>query len=269
MASSDSGPSLVPDELHPQNVDTTSTVAHRGRLWVSSLVFGLFAGLLTWVVGEMTVDWFPPELREVEVAMGNKSMLPTRETRNASEAQTGTLAAGVLGAALGLSLGAAGGCARRSARAAVAAGVLGMVLGAAAGAGATRAVLRPYFEAHKEIGDAIVPSLLVLGAIWAAVGAVAGVAVALGLGDRKRAPRALIGGIAGAWLGAAVYQFGGAVFFALDATTQLVSLSWGSRLLAQLCACLSVSTGIVLALEPAKQRTADRRAENETANAGA
>lgn len=239
--------------------DAVPAGATRGRIWASALAFGLLAGLAAWGAGELTVDWFPPERREIVGAMGLKSMDTTVETRNASEAKTGVLAAGLLGAALGLGLGLAGGCARRSAGSAAAAGVLGLTLAAAAGAGVTLAVLRPYFAAHKYTEDEILPALLVHGLIWLAVGAAAGAAFGLGAGGWRRVPRALIGGAAGAAIGATLYEMVGAAAFPLAMTTRLVSLTWGSRLFASLSACLAASLGLALALDPGRKRPAEAK----------
>lgn len=261
MESIDAGSSPVSGEPDQGKAVTTPAAVTRGRVWASALALGLLSGLAAWGAGEATVDWFPPERREIMGAMGLKTTDTTVETRNASEAKTALVAVGLLGAALGLGLGLAGGCARRSAKAALAAGVLGLALAAAAGVGVTLALLRPYFTAHTHTEDEILPSLFVQGAIWLAVGAAAGGAFGLGAGGGQRMLRALVGGAVGAAIGAVLYEMVGAVAFPLSTTTRLVSLTWESRLFANLSACLAASLGLALAVDPGRQKQVVDRKE--------
>ena len=104
---------------------------------------------------------------------------------------------------LGLALGVAGGLARRAPVAAIAAGVTGLVLGGAAGAGTTM-VLLPYYHAARaalsdeDYNEDLALALRTHGGIWIAIGAAAGLALGIGLGNWTRMARAVIGGILGA-----------------------------------------------------------------------
>jgi len=59
--------------------------------------------------------------------------------------------------------------------------------------------------------------------IWGLLGASAGLAFAVGLGERRRLGRALIAGLVGAVLGAVAFEFIGAVFFTLAETEEPIS----------------------------------------------
>jgi hypothetical protein len=73
------------------------------------------------------------------------------------------------------------------------------------------------------------------GAIWGAVGGAA--ALALGLasgGGWPRAVRCLLGGVLGALLGTAAYEIVGAVLFATAETSEPISTTATTRLIARL-----------------------------------
>jgi hypothetical protein len=150
-----------------------------------------------------------------------------------------------------MALGVAGGMARRSPGAAITAAMIGLVVGAAAGAGTTFLLL-PWFHASHDIPSPenatqeLWLALATHGAIWMAVGSVAGLALGLGLGG-GRITRAVIGGILGAAPAAAIYEFGGAVFFPLDKTYQPTAMAPAPRLLAHLAVALCVSAGTLWA----------------------
>jgi hypothetical protein len=158
---------------------------------------------------------------------------------------------GVLGALLGLSLGAAGGMARRSPGAAILAALIGVVVGAAAGTGTTLLLLLRYRALHENPSpdnatQELYLALATHGGIWVAIGAAAGLALGLGLGG-WRAGRAIIGGILGAALATAIYEFGGAVAFPLEKVLEPTATAPAPRLLAHLAVAICVSAGALWA----------------------
>jgi hypothetical protein len=64
----------------------------------------------------------------------------------------------------------------------------------------------------------------------------------------------LLGGAVGAALGAALYEIVGCVAFPLARTTQLISVTWETRLMARLLVCLFAAIGVVVFLIPAKAK---------------
>jgi len=219
------------------------------------LAGGLLAGLAGFGAGEYALRLFapslvlPPEIRGDQVRTRREHARRVREWQDRSA----TLSYGALGALLSLALGVAGGLARRAPGASITAGLMGLVLGAVAGTGTTFLVL-PWYHAYHGIPSddnatqELYLALATHGTIWVAVGAVAGLALGLGLGG-GRVARAIIGGILGAALAAAVYEFGGAVGFALDKTYQPMAMAPGPRLLAHLAVALCVSAGALWAAD--------------------
>ncbi len=154
---------------------------------------------------------------------------------------------GVLGALLGLTLGAAGGMARRSPGAAITAALIGLVLGAAAGTGTTFLLLSLYHALHADPSpdnatQELYLALATHGGIWVAIGAAAGLGLGLGLGG-GRVGRTIIGGVLGAAIATAIYEFGAAMAFPLEKTLEPTAMAPGPRFLAHLTVALCVSAG--------------------------
>ena len=176
-----------------------------------------------------------------------------RNARDAAGSFEATIAFGSLGAVLGLTLGLAGGFARRSARAALIAAIAGSILGGAAGAVMPSVLLPIYFKVHDPDRDDLMLAILIQGGNWSVIGAAAGAAFGIGLGDRGRALRALLGGLLGAIAGMLVYEIVGAVAFPLDETSDPLSATWGTRLFARLAVTIFASAGAAMgALGPVK-----------------
>lgn len=237
--------------VQPQETGKLSVVAggSAGR-WTVTLVAGVVAGLVAWLGGEACLNRIKPPRHPVN-SKGLVLNLTDRRELAIADAKNAGLAFAFLGASLGVGLGVAGGLARRSVRAATTAGLLGLILGAAGGAGMSLALLPPYnnYKAQhpdEAARDVILP-LLVHAGIWSAAGASGGLAFGLGLGVRRGLPRIVLGGLAGAALGAFVYELIGAVAFPAAQTTQFVSATGPTRLLARLAVTILAAAGVALA----------------------
>jgi outer membrane lipoprotein SlyB len=203
----------------------------------------LIAGFASWLIGEAIHGRFAPPDARTGLRLSPEQIQTRRATIDTSRALEATVAFGSLGAVLGLACGSAGGCARGSARAALIAAMAGTILGGAAGAITSRALLPIYYRLHDPDRDDLVLAILILGGAWCAIGASAGAAFGIGLGDRGRALRALLGGILGAAAGALVYEMVGALAFPLEGTSNPISATWGTRLLARLAVTILISAG--------------------------
>lgn len=227
------------------------------RLRKFALAAGLLAGLVSWAGGEAALHAFRPPLHET-MSKGRSVVMAFRNDRTATDAKNAGLAFVILGAVAGLGMGLAGGLARRSRRSAMRAGLIGIGLGAVAAA-ATSVVLLPWYRAYAEghpdeaSSDLVFP-LLVHAGIWSAVGGVAALAFGLGLGERGRLARIVLGGVAGAAFGAIVYEFLGAIVFPTALTAQFVSMTWETRLLARVTVTTLAAVGVLLALNDAPAR---------------
>jgi hypothetical protein len=210
-------------------------------------VGGLLAGLLAFGVGEAVYDLVPAK-SVTQHALGLTKVSPTVATETVAAARNGALAFGVLGLFLGGCLGLAGGLARRSSFA-VAAGGLGSVLGFAAGVGASLALLPFCIASRIRYPDnELVISFLMHGAIWGLLGALAGLAFAVGLGERNLWVRALIAGFAGALVGAVAFDLIGAVAFSGARTDDPISRTWVTRLMARLLVTMATAGAVSLVL---------------------
>ena len=96
--------------------------------------------------------------------------------------------------------------------------------------------------------------LLVHAGIWSVAGAVGGAAFGLGRGERGEWPRAALGGFLGAAAAAAAYELIGVTAFPGAGTTQFISSTWPTRLLARLAVGILASAGIALAIAPPRER---------------
>ena len=210
---------------------------------------GVLAGLAAFGIGEATSDLIPPEPEQYNF-MGEMRWTATKDSPRV-RSRVAALSFGVLGACLGGSLGIAGGLARRpvSATAPATGGLLGAVVGAALGAGTSLALvprLLDLYFGHKDLE--ILTGMFSHGVIWGPLGAAAGLAFAVGLGERRLTGRALTAGLAGAVLGTVAFDLVGALAFPLARTDGLFSLTWPTRLMARLMVSLGTAAAIVLVL---------------------
>jgi hypothetical protein len=219
------------------------------RLWFWTLGAGVVAGLAAWLGGEACVTAFRPPLHAVRSKTVVLNVADRREAAVA-DAKNAGLAFALLGGVFGAAMGAAGGLARRCARSAAGAAILGLVLGVSAAALLSLAVL-PRYNAYKArypdaaSSDLFLP-LLVHAAVWSAIGAAGGVALASGLGVRRLLPALAAGGLLGAALGAVGYEITGALLFPAAGTARFVSATWQTRLLARLAVTVPAAAGAVL-----------------------
>jgi hypothetical protein len=123
------------------------------------------------------------------------------------------------------------------------------VLGSAAGAGLSLAILPWFFDAEKEYFEYdLILSLAMHGFIWGMLGAVAGLAFAVGQGESRLIGRALSAGGLGGLLGAIAFELIGAMYFAAAETGEPISHTWQTRLMARLMVTLGTAATILLFL---------------------
>jgi hypothetical protein len=238
-----------PEDPGPANESSSSP----GRTWLLILAAGLLGGLWGFAIGESGQRFIQPSIEmPPEIMRNGQARTKEMERRRAlCRDQIAALAYGGLGMVLGLALGVAGGLARRAPLAAIVAGVTGLVLGGAAGAGST-AVLVPNFHAarlafsEEDHNNDLALALRTHGGIWITIGAAAGLALGIGLGGWSRTARSVIGGILGAVVAAAIYEFGGAILFPLAETFRPTAYEVIPRLFAHLTVALCVAAGALL-----------------------
>jgi hypothetical protein len=87
--------------------------------------------------------------------------------------------------------------------------------------------------------------LVMHATIWGSLGAVGGLAFGLGLGSERRL-RLIFVALLGACLGAALYEVLGAMIDPLADTSDLISRTWRTRLIARLLVALGAAAAIGL-----------------------
>jgi hypothetical protein len=216
------------------------------RIWALALTAGLIAGFASWLIGEWLHGRFVPPNARTGRRLSAEQIQSRRRAIDASQVLEGAVAFGALGAVTGLALGLAGGCARGSARAALIAAIAGSIFGGAAGAIVPRILLPIYFRLYNPDRDDLILSVVIQGGNWSVIGAAAGAAFGIGLGDRGRTLRALLGGLLGATAGALVYETVGALALPNIGTSDPISPTWGTRLFARLAVTIFTSAGAAI-----------------------
>jgi hypothetical protein len=209
-------------------------------------------------VGEATHNYFTPALTLQEI-QGNKLMRPTPESTIAAITKNGVMAAAELGTLMGVALGLAGGLSRRSLAGAWKGALVGLALGATLGTVASLAFVPLYFFAQRVAATAepdLSVAMLLHAGIWMSLGAAAGMAFALGLGDPRRIGRAVLGGLLGAFVGTLLYDVIGAAFFPLDGTADPIAQTWYTRSIARMLVPLfsALAIGKLVLSQPGKER---------------
>jgi hypothetical protein len=227
-------------------------ISHISRVRKLAILGAFLAGLAAFGIGEAVYKRFPIEW--VELHERGPHLGPTQATVVAAATKNASLAFGALGLCLGGFLGAAGGLGRRSTRAATTGGLLGIVLGAALGAGVSLALLPFLLQAQYDYRERELLIALVMHTLtWGLLGASAGLAFAVGLGELRYIGRAVTGGLVGAALGAVAFELTGAALFTSANTHYAISDTWLTRFLACMLVALGTAAALVLLLsEPRK-----------------
>lgn len=249
--SSSSGPEARPVPVPEGDAVNAALVPHPSgglRLWAAGAA--LVAGVAAWLVGEGLLIAYHGRLHPPMPAFP-----PPSVTFGiwAAEKEVAALAAAALGALLGLALGLAGGLARRSAGSAVRGGLAGFLFGAAAGFGAAFGLVGVYQANYNPRTEDLLLSLVTHAGIAAAIGAVAG--AALGLGLRFRVGAALVGGLLGALGGAVLYELIGALALPAARTGAPMAAAMGPRLILPVLIAVPAALGAAWAvLNPATRK---------------
>ena len=218
------------------------------RGWLA--LAGLLAGLAAFGAGEVAYQRIPTERVKTKI-MGQTLMVPNSTTAMVAEVRNARRHS-VYSACFSGGFLESPGALRGSMVAVSGAGVLGAILGLATGVGASFGLL-PYFFStqpyHPEYD--LILSVMMHAVIWGLMGAVAGLAFAIGLGERKLILRVIMAAFVGATLGSVVFEFVGAAIFPLASTGQPISTTWATRLLARLLVTLTCVTVVVLSLSRA------------------
>lgn len=226
-------------------------------LWPWALAAGIAAALVGWRAGEALYGRFVPvAIKPADWDSMNpyaRSDVMNRQilaTTPPAESKNAALAYGVLGAALGCALGVVGGLVRGARGAALLAGGVGLSAGLAAGAGASL-LLGPVFYRYLEPTTGLMLPLLIHSGIWAA----GGLALGLGLGDRRSVAGAALGGVVGAVVAAIFFELASATLFPTERLAAIVPGEPTSRLIAHGLVGILVALGAAYGVRPLRKRS--------------
>jgi hypothetical protein len=225
-------------------------------VWGIAVAAAVVAGLVSWLAGELALNAFQPRLFKIQVLGGATFVQPTTQSQNAADFKNATLAYAILGGMTGLAMGLAGGLAGRSILRGVIAGLGAAAIGAVVGTFASVALLRYFHRGHVPDPNDMSSPILVNAGIWMAIGAVGGLALAIGMSCARRAPQAVLGACLAACLGAVLFQLLAATLFPESGYAEPIASSSTVRLLAKLLVTVLVAAGAVLAVQPHVQSPA-------------
>jgi hypothetical protein len=195
------------------------------------LTAGLAAGLGSWLAGELAHEAFKPRLFVVEV-MGMSSRQPSRESQIAADCKNATLVFAILGGVTGLAMGLAGGFAGRSGSRGFKVGLGALVIGGLVGTLASQSLVPLFFRGLVPDRSDLLAPVMIHGSIWVAIGAVGGLAFAIGLRCRARLADAIAGAAFGALLATIFFHASAAAVFPDSRSTDPVASTSLVRLLA-------------------------------------
>ena len=230
-----------PSATFPVNHDGDRPRPHHQILAIA-LVAGVGAGLLSFIGGELAYDAFRPRLFKVE-GPGMVSMQPSVESQNAADLKNAALAFAILGCVTALAMGFAGGVAGRSAGRGVMVGLGAQAAGSLVGSVASLILLPLILRRLGEGSNHVVWPLVIHAAILAAIGAVGGLAFAIGMGCRRSVVSAIAATSAGAFLAAALIRLFYVCYSANSAQVDLVARSSILRFVAMFLPSLLIAVG--------------------------
>jgi hypothetical protein len=212
------------------------------RPWQGAIVAALLAAAGAWLLGESRVARAVAADAAIPT-MGQIVMAPTVATTQAAEIKNTVRTFGALGALLGLLLGLAGGLSRGNARAAWAAGASGLIAGGVTGAAGPLFVVRAFHHWQSEGADDLIVSMVMHSGLLTLLGAAAGLALAIGLGNKRRFAHAALGGAIGAVVGAVFYDLIGAFAFPLANTAEPLATTAAARFAELIVPAIAIAVG--------------------------
>jgi hypothetical protein len=251
MTGPDQG-SITPESTAPASgahaISSSTRDVRNAALMVAAMTAGVLAGVLAWAAGELKALQVAPAERQVKF-MGSGPLVPEVSPQAIENAlQTNSIRVfAILGALTACQLGLAGGLATGRRQWAFIAGAIGLGLGAIVGAGIPWVALRQFQQVRAESPDALVAALAMHAALWVPIGAIAGLALAMGAGH-SRYLRGMVGGALGALLATLLFEVLGATVFPFAKTDEPISLTPLTRLLARLLVATFAAAGAALAV---------------------
>jgi len=236
---------------------------HR-RIWIIAVSAGVAAGLLSWLLVELTHGFFRPRLYPVS-ALGLTTMRPSSESQQLADTLNATLAFVILGGVTGMVMGFAGALSGRTTKRAGMVGLAALVAGAAGamvGFLASKVLIPFFFRGLVPDRNDLLTPIMIHGGIWMAIGAVGGLAFAIGMRCGKRVPDVIAGACFGALLATFCFHALSGTLFPMSGSTEPLANTWIVRLMAMFLVPVLIAVGAARGaqggfLHPAPRATED------------
>jgi hypothetical protein len=179
--------------------------------------------------------------------MGISSLEPSRESQRAAELKNAALVFAILGGVTGFAMGLAGGLAVRASARGLKVGLVALVAGALVGTLASLGLVPLFYrELIPDTNDLLTP-ILIHGGIWTAIGAVGGIAFAIGTGmSKKQFADSIAGACFGAVLATILYHMLAAAVFPAAKSTEAVANTAVVRFLAMSLVPILIAIGAAI-----------------------
>jgi hypothetical protein len=215
----------------------------KSQVWAIALAAGVTAGLVSALAGELLHEAFKPELFSVQVAL-TTFIQPSAASLNAADLKNATLVFTILGGVTGAVMAIAGGLVGRSLSRGLIVGLGGLVAGAGVGEVASHALL-PLFFVRGLIPDPndLLSPVLIHSGIWTAIGAIGGLAFALGMTRGRRTLNSVVGGCFGALIATLLFHGIGEAMLPDSGSTAPLATSTVLRVVATFLVTLLIAFG--------------------------
>ncbi len=211
-------------------------------MWAIALAAGFTAGLVSWLGGELTHEAFKPQLFKIKIAF-TTFIQPTAASLNTADLKNASLVFTILGGVTGAVMGIAGGIAGRSLSRGLIVGFGTLLAGSLVGALTSLALLPIYFRQSVPDPNDLMSPIMIHGGIWMAIGAVGGLAFALGMGCGRVAFNAIVGACFGASIATLLYHGLGEALFPDSGSTTPLATSAVVRFMAAILATVLIAFG--------------------------
>jgi hypothetical protein len=230
-------------EEHPvRAAESRHSNGRAWRLWLGAILGAIAAATYAWLLGELGLTRTAAANAAIPT-MGVTVMAPTFATVQAAEFKNAIRVFATFGAVLGLALALAGGWSRGNARYTWTAGALGLIAGGVAGAVGPLIVVPAYQRWRSQGADELIYSMGAHCGLLLLVGGVAGLALAVARGDRRRLVHAAMAGAIGALVGAIAYDLLGAFVLPFADTAEPLASTALARFLALLFPAIAIAAG--------------------------
>lgn len=233
----------------PEEARNNSTrTFKRVRLWLCLGLAGLLGGITAWGAGEAFGTVFLPRKHAEIMYGGGIQQVATPQDQLLADSRNEALSLALMGGIVGGGFGIAGAALRRSIRNAVVATTFGLIAGGLTALILTAFCLFPFNKVRDVDLNDLIPVMMFHLIILSGIGAAAGAAFGIGLGDRRILIRAIVGGLVGGMVGSVVSDFSGTVFFPTAQTHLPISATAISRLFYRVLVGFLTAQGIALAV---------------------